>query len=49
MTASPRVDSFMVAFWALTDEEQLIVRDMVDLAWSRLWAERLAASVPFTI
>ncbi len=50
--ASPRVDTFMLLYAALSDEEQQMVRDMVALACSnhrRLLAERLAASVPFVV
>jgi hypothetical protein len=51
--ASSRVDALMTLYATLSDAQQDIVRDMVELAWLRvrpqLLAERLAASVPFTI
>ena len=53
MAASPKVDAIMKLYATLSDAQQDIVRDMVELAWDRvrrqLLAERLAASVPFMI
>ena len=50
---SARVDALMTLYATLSDAQQDIVRDMVELAWDRvgrrLLAERLAKSVPFTV
>ncbi len=47
MTA--RVDELIAWFMTLSDDEQSIVRDLVELTSRRLWTERLEASVPFKI
>ena len=47
MTA--RVDAFMAVYRTLPSAQQSMVRDLVELAYHRLLAERLAASVPFEI
>jgi hypothetical protein len=54
MAASSRVEEFLGEYAALSDPQQQMVRDMVELAWFRvsrhqLLAERLAASVPFEV
>jgi hypothetical protein len=49
MTASPRVEAVLRVYRTLSPEQQSIVRDMVELAYRRLLAERLEASVPFKI
>ena len=48
---SARVDDLMAHYAALSDEQQSMVGDLVELAWlrvDRLLTERLAASVPFS-
>ena len=50
---SPRVEAFLSQYTELSDAQQQMVRDMVDLAWLRvrrqLLADRLAASAPYKI
>ncbi len=50
MTVSARrVEAFMDLYRTLSDALQSTLRDMVELRYRRLLAERLALSVPFRL
>jgi hypothetical protein len=49
LAVTSRVDTFMARYAELSGAQQLMVRDMVELAYRRVMAERLEASVPYLI